>query len=107
MIEEGLPEGKYRLEIYECIKSVIKRDLTEAEHKYLSHILKYYANTARENKTIINVNPPLIHKWICDNCGGVTETGKGLPGTPKPKTMKKISKRNADALQKKKETQQS
>lgn len=50
MIDEGLPDGKYRLEIYECVKSVIKRDLTDAEHKYLSHILKCYANTAKQTK---------------------------------------------------------
>jgi len=44
MIEiiENMPGGAYRKAIYECITSTIKRDLTNAEHKYLSHILKLY-----------------------------------------------------------------
>lgn len=102
MIEEGLPEGKYRLEIYECIKGVIKRDLTEAEHKYLSHILKCYANTARENKIIINKSTPIEHKWTCNECGNLTVMSKKIPGSMKPEAMEKRSKMNKEKLDKQK-----
>lgn len=104
-IEEGLPEGKYRLEVYECIKAVIGRDLAPAEHKHLSHVLKMYANTARVNSqnVVINKHEPVIHKWVCDNCGGETETSKRTPGSPKVKTMIYKGKKNAEALAKKNE----
>lgn len=102
MIEEGLPEGKYRLEIYECIKGVIKRDLTVAEHKYLSHILKCYANTARENKIVINKHEPIEHRWTCDGCGGLTVMSKRIPGSMKVSAMNKRSKRNKASLDEKK-----
>lgn len=105
-MKEGLPEGAYRLEIYACVQSVIKRDLTDAEHKYLSHVLKLYANTARENVTHISKQEPLKHIWTCDNCK--TEVIK--TGMKENKPMAKKAERNKreikNALQKKEEAQQ-
>lgn len=100
-IEEGLPEGKYRLEVYECVKSVIGRDLSVAEHKHLSHVLKVYANTAREKQIVITTQPPTVHRWICDNCGSEVDMGKNIPGSMKTKTMKLRSKKNKAALDEK------
>ncbi len=42
VITEDMPGGAYRKAIYQCIQDTIKRDLTPAEHKYLSGILKLY-----------------------------------------------------------------
>ena len=67
MIEENLHEGAYRKEIYACVVGVIKRELTVAEHKYLSHILKLYANTVADNRPSTK-HEPLIHNWICTKC---------------------------------------
>lgn len=86
MIEENLPEGKYRLEIYERIRTIIKRDLTPEEHKEISHILKVYANTARTKSLAITQQQPLIHKWICDIC--LTEMIKTGMKENKPQSNK-------------------
>lgn len=99
-IEEGLPEGKYRLEVYECIKSVIGRDLTPAEHKHLSHVFKMYANTARTNSqnVLVHKQEPTVHHWICDNCAGKIETSKHVVGSPKLKTMNRKATKNKEAF---------
>lgn len=71
MIEENLHEGTYRKEIYACVVGVIKREITVAEHKYLSHVLKLYANAVADNRPATK-HEPLIHNWVCTKCA--TET---------------------------------
>lgn len=43
IVTEDMPGGAYRKAIYQCITDTIGRNMTDAEHKYLSHILKMYA----------------------------------------------------------------
>lgn len=54
VVTEDMPGGAYRKAIYECIQSTIGRELSPAEHKYLSHILKLYAEAHVKRVSINN-----------------------------------------------------
>lgn len=45
ILAEDLPGGAYRKAVYQCFTNVAKRELTDNEHKYLSHILKMYVDS--------------------------------------------------------------
>lgn len=64
--------GSYRKEIYTVLTQVMKRDLTENEHAYLSNLLKQYVDShapeIRFVPELLDNTKPIERHYICAKC---------------------------------------
>lgn len=105
-IQENQGAGYYRLKVYDAIQQTLDRKLTDNEHEYIKKIMVAFEGSVKVTQKVVTTMPPMVHKYICDNCKvEVIKVGQ-KQNKPFAKLIKRTLKEIGHELQKKEEEQQ-